>query len=110
MNKVSRASIYDAPTLWVEIDDLRIPCAVPTVAVTECIMNKAEQVVNFSSEMSKDQYDFAFELLAIILSCNHNFVHFSPEELKAKRITVTHIIGILTDWIQFIGDLVNQKN
>ena len=66
--------------------------------------------MDISPEMSKERYDYAFDLFAEILSCNHNFVRFTPDELKNKRITVTQIIGILTEWVQFIGNLATEKN
>ena len=110
MNKTSNAKVFDAPTLWVVIDDLRIPCAVPTLDVTERIMDRAAHFMDLPHELSQERYDYAFDLFAEILSCNHNFVTYTPEDLKAKNVTVSHIIGILTDWVQFIGELANQKN
>lgn len=110
MEKVVTSKAYGAPTLWVEIGDLRIPCAVPTVKVVEDILEKAARVLQLENAMSQERYDFAFDLFAEILSCNHNFVSFTPEELKGKNITVTQIIGILTDWVEFIGSLAELKN
>lgn len=111
MNRVTNIKAYTAPTLWVDIGDLHIPCAVPTVEMTEAILEKAKRVTEYTDgKITQEGYDFTFDLFAEILSCNHNFVKFTPDELKAKRITITQIIGILVDWVQFIGSLADQKN
>lgn len=111
MDKIRNIKAYRAPTLWVDIDDLHIPCAVPTVDLTEAILEKAQVVTELSGgRVTQEGYDAAFELFAEILSCNHNFVTFTPEELKARRVTMTQIVGILIDWVQFIGSLPELKN
>lgn len=110
MEKTVRAKAYAAPTLWVEIDDLRVPCAVPTVALTTKIVEKAGQFMDLDADLSQERYDYAFDLFAEILSCNHDFVKFTADELKAKHITITQIIGVLTEWVRFIGDLAEEKN
>ena len=110
MEYVSNIKAYQSPTLWVEIDDLRIPCAVPTVGMVEGILAKAKLVTGFGQKLTQEQYDYAFELFAEILSVNHNFVEYTPAELKTKKVTVTQIMGVLTDWVKFIGELANLKN
>lgn len=112
MDKISNANIYKSPTLWVEIDDLRIPCAVPTVDLTEQILARASDVTRICTggHISQEGYDAAFALLAEVLSVNHNFMQYTPDDLKAKRVTVIQLMGILTDWVKFIGDLADQKN
>lgn len=110
-NKVRNIKAYSAPTLWVDIDDLHIPCAVPTVDLTEAILEKAQAVTELTDgKVTQEGYDAAFELFAEILSCNHNFITFTADELKAKRVTVSQIVGILIDWAKFIGSLVDLKN
>jgi hypothetical protein len=111
MDRVVNIKTYQSPTLWVEIDDLRIPCAVPTLDEVERFLAKAEAVTRFTGgKLTQEGYDQTFGLLAEIVSCNHNFVEYSPAELKKKNITVTQIMGILTDWVRFIGDLSELKN
>ncbi len=110
MERVSNIKAYQSPTLWVEIDDLRVPCAVPTVVITESIMEKTRLVSSFGQGLTQEQYDYTFELFAEILSCNHNFVKFTADELKQKKLTISQIMGVLTDWVLFIGELANQKN
>lgn len=110
MDRVTNIRAYQSPTLWVEIDDLRIPCAVPTVNMVETILAKAQALTETKSQMSQERYNYTFELLSEILSCNHNFLTFSPEELKKKNITIPQIMGVLTDWVRFIGDLAEIKN
>lgn len=101
---------YGAPTLWVKIDDLRIPVAVPDVATAELLLEKLNLLAQAKDGITEETYDLAFEMLATMLSSNHNFMIFKAEELKQKNITVSQIIGILTDWLGFISDLVNSKN
>lgn len=110
MSRVVNIKAFQSPTLWVEIDGLRIPCAVPTVARVEAILAKAEAVTQFANELTQEGYDYTFELFAEILSCNHNFVKISPEELKKKNVTITQIMGVLADWVKFIGELADEKN
>lgn len=111
MNRVSNVKAYTAPTLWVDIDDLHVPCAVPTLDATESILEKAKKVTEFTSgKLTQEGYDYTFELFAELLSSNHNFVSFTADELKKKRITVTQIMGVITDWVQFIGSLADSKN
>jgi hypothetical protein len=110
MNRVSSIKTYQSPTLWVEIDDLRVPCAVPSVNATEALLKKAQVVTAFGGGVTQEMYDSIFELFAELLSCNHNFMTFTPDELKKKNVTVTQIMGILTDWVKFIGDLPTEKN
>lgn len=111
MDRIRNIKAYKAPTLWVDIDDLHIPCAVPTVELTELLLEKAQIVTELTSgKVTQEGYNAAFDLFAEILSCNHNFVRFTPDELKDRRITMTQIVGILIDWVQFIGGLVDLKN
>jgi hypothetical protein len=110
-NKIRNIKAYSAPTLWIDIDDLHIPCAVPTVELTEAILEKAQVVTELTNgKVSQEGYDAAFDLFAEILSCNHNFVTFTADELKARRITTTQVVGILIDWVRFIGSLTELKN
>ena len=110
MDRVSSIKAYQSPTLWVEIDSLRVPCAVPSVNVTESLLRKARIVTEFGGSVTQEAYDSIFELFAEVLSCNHNFMRFTPDELKKKNVTVIQIMGILTDWVKFIGDLPQEKN
>lgn len=111
MQRATNANRYGAPTLWVDIDDLHIPCAVPTVDMTERFLEKAKRVVELTGGvLTEEGYDSVFELFAEILSCNHNFMTFTPEDLKKKRVTVTQVMGVITDWVIFIGELPNLKN
>lgn len=110
MNVNVNIAAYGAPTLWVTIDDLRIPVAVPTVDVAEQLLDKLNLLAEARDGITQETYDLAFEMLATMLSSNHNFMKFTAEDLKKKNITVTQIIGILTDWVGFMGDLANSKN
>lgn len=110
MDRVSNIKAYQSPTLWVEIGNLRVPCAVPSVNVVEALLTKSRIVTEFGGSVTKEAYDSIFELFAELLSCNHNFMTFTPDELKKKNVTVTQIMGVLTDWVKFIGDLSLEKN
>lgn len=110
MDRVTNIKAYQSPTLWVEIDDLRVPCAVPSVNMTEALLRRAHVVTDLGGRMTPEMYDSIFELFADLLSCNHNFMTFTPDELKQKNVTVVQIMGILTDWVKFIGDLSQEKN
>ena len=101
---------YGAPTLWVTIDDMRIPVAVPTLNVAEQLLSKANLLAEAKDGLTQETYDLAFEMLATMLSVNHNFMKYTADELKQKNITVTQIIGIMADWVGFIGDVANSKN
>ena len=110
MERTSSINAYQSPTLWVNIDDLHIPCAVPDVATVERIMEKAGRVTGFKGRLTREQYDYTFDLFAEVLSCNHDYLDYTPEDLKAKKVTITQIMGVLADWVQFIGELPNLKN
>lgn len=110
MNKNINIAAYGAPTLWVTIDDLRIPVSVPDVATAEDLLEKLNLIAQEKESITAETYDLAFEMLARLLSNNHNFMKFTADELKKKNITVAQIIGILTDWVGFIGELASSKN
>lgn len=110
ITKTSNALTHKAPTLWVNLDDTRIPVAVPSLDLTEKFLEKAHAVAELQNGLTQEAYDGLFEFFADLLSCNHNYRRFTPEELKAKNITVEQIIGVLADWAQFIGALASLKN
>ena len=110
MQKTVNANAYRTPTLWVEIDTLRVPVAVPTLAVAESIMARAAEVAKLTEGLTEEGLREAFELLATVLSCNHNYAKYSADDLMARNITVDQIIGLLTDYIKFLGDVADAKN
>jgi hypothetical protein len=99
-----------APTLWVCIDDYKIPVAVPTLDMTERFLEKAKAVSELQNGLTKTAYDDIFDFFAEVLSCNHNYIRYTAEELKQKNITVDQIVGVLADWAVFMGRLADLKN
>lgn len=110
LERTSNVLQKKAPTLWVTIDDLRIPVAVPSLDLTERFLEQARAISQLSEGLTMTAYDDIFEFFAEVLSCNHNYIRFTPEELKKKNITVDQIIGVLADWALFIGALADLKN
>lgn len=110
LERTSNVLQKKAPTLWVTIDDLRIPVAVPSLDLTKRFLEKARAVSELTNGLTMTAYDDIFEFFAEVLSCNHNYIRFTPEELKQKNITVDQIVGVLADWAQFIGALADLKN
>ena len=110
IQKTSTALKHQAPTLWVCIDDYKIPVAVPTLDMTERFLQKAKAVAELQNGLTLTAYDDIFEFFAELLSCNHNYIRYTPEDLKKKNITVDQILGVLADWTQFIGALADLKN
>ncbi len=109
-NKSVKLSNYGAPTFWVIIDELRIPVAVPDLSTTEVLIEKLNLLAKANNGLTEEEYNLTFEMLATLLSNNHNFRRFTADELKEKNITVSQIIGILTDWLGFISELASSKN
>ena len=99
-----------APTLWVTLGDLQIPVAVPSLDLTEQFLEKSRAVSEFKDGLTQDAYDDIFAFFAELLSCNYNYVRFTPEDLKQRRVTVSQIIDVLADWANFIGTLASLKN
>ena len=110
ITQTSTALKHTAPTLWVCIDDYRIPVAVPTLELTERFLEKAKIVAALQDGLTQSAYDDIFDFFAELLSCNHNYIRYTAEELKKKNITVEQILGVLADWAQFIGALADLKN
>lgn len=110
ITQTSTALKHTAPTLWVCIDDHKIPVAVPSLDLTERFLEKAKIVATFKNGLTRSEYDDLFDFFAELLSCNHNYIRYTAEELKQKNITVEQIIGVLADWAQFIGALASLKN
>lgn len=115
LTKTSNVNAYKAPTLWVTIDDLRIPVAVPTLDMTEDLLERCAHVADLENGLTEnglteEGYADAFDLFAAVLSCNHNYRKFTPEELMAKKITVEQILGVLADWAVFLGEIASLKN
>lgn len=110
MDKNINLNAYKSPTFWVTIDDLRIPVAVPDVATVELLFDKLNLLAHVQEGITEETYNLTFEMLALMLSSNHNFMRFEAEELKKKNITISQIIGVLTDWVGFISELANSKN
>lgn len=108
--KTSNVNAYKAPTLWVNIDDLRIPVAVPTLDMTEDLLERCARVADLKNGLTEEGYADTFDLFAAVLSCNHNYRKFTPEELMAKNITVEQILGVLADWAVFLGEIASLKN
>ncbi len=101
---------HKAPTLWVVIGDTRIPVAVPTLELTEKFLEQAHALTNMNGGITKEDYDAIFEFFAELLSCNHNYIRYTADELKAMNITIDQIVGVLADWANFIGSLASLKN
>lgn len=110
ITQTSTALKHTAPTLWVCLDDYKIPVAVPTLDMTERFLAKAKIVAELQNGLTPTAYDDIFELFAEVLSCNHNYIRYTAEDLKAKNITVDQIVGVLTDWTNFIGAIAQLKN
>lgn len=110
LTRTSTALTHTAPTLWVTLDDIQIPVAVPSLDLTEKFLEKARAISELQNGLTQTAYDDIFDFFAEVLSCNHNYVRYTPEELKKKRITVDQIIGVLADWARFIGALADLKN
>ena len=110
ITQTSTALKHTAPTLWVCIDDYKIPVAVPTLDMTERFLQKAKVVAELTNGLTQTAYDDIFELFAELLSCNHNYVRYTAEELKQKNITIDQIVGVLADWANFIGAIAQLKN
>lgn len=110
ITKTSTALKHTAPTLWVCIDDYKVPVAVPTLDMTERFLQKAKIVAELTDGLTQTAYDDIFELFAELLSCNHNYIRYTAEELKQKNITVDQIVGVLADWANFIGAIAQLKN
>ena len=101
---------HTAPTLWVCIDDYKIPVAVPSLDLTERFLEKAKIVAELQNGLTQTAYDDIFEFFAELLSCNHNYIRYTADELKKKDITIDQIIGVLADWANFIGSIAELKN
>lgn len=102
---------YSAPTFWVQIDDLKIPVAIPDVTTTEVLFDGLTKISKIErSAFTLEDYDLALDMLATMFSCNHNYIKFTAAELRAKNITIVQIIGILTDWVCFIKETAQSKN
>lgn len=101
---------YSLPTLWVTIDDLRVPVSVPDTATTELLLQQLQRIAQAKDGLTEEEYNLAFDMLAALLSSNHNFRRYTAEELKQKNITVLQIVNILTDWVGFISEYIERKN
>lgn len=110
INMTSTALKHTAPTLWVCIDEYKVPVAVPTLDMTESMLEKCKAVAELKNGLTQTAYDDIFDLFAEVLSCNHNYIRFTAEELKQKNITVDQIMGVLADWANFIGAIAASKN
>ena len=112
MSKSKKINIaaYGSPTLWVTIDDLRVPVSIPDVRTAEILMEKLTLISQEKDCITEETYDLAFESLALLLSNNYNFMKFNADDLKKKNITVAQIINVLIEWVGFIGELANSKN
>lgn len=110
INQTSTFLNKKAPTLWVEIDDLRIPVAVPTLELTEKFLASAQALTEMKDGITREDYDAIFDFFAELLSCNHNYIRFTAAELKSKNITIDQIVGVLADWANFIGAIASLKN
>lgn len=106
----SNVKAYQAPTLWVTIGELRVPVAVPTLDLVEKFLAKAQKVAELKDGLTLTAYDDIFEFFAELMSCNHNYLRFTPEDLKKTNITVDQIVGVLSDWAKFITDIAELKN
>lgn len=101
---------YSLPTLWVTIGDLKVPVSVPDTATSETLLLQLQRIAQAKDGLTEEDYNLAFDMLAVLLSNNHNFRHFTAEELKQKNITVLQIISVLTDWVNFISEYIERKN
>ncbi len=110
ITQTSTALKHNAPTLWVCIDDFKVPVAVPTLDLTERFMEKAKIVAELQDGLTQTAYDDIFDFFAELLSCNHNYIRFTADELKQKNITIDQIVGVLADWANFIGSIAALKN
>lgn len=110
LTKVSNMNSYKAPTLWVTIDDLKIPVGVPSLDMTESLLEKLRLVADLKNGLTMEGYDHIFDCFAAILSCNHNYLQFTAEDLKKKNLTVEQILGVFADWTAFIGTIASLKN
>lgn len=99
-----------APTLWVCIDDTKIPVAVPTLDLTEKFLAQAQAFTEIKDGITKEDYDAIFDFFAELLSCNHNYIRYTAAELKAKNVTIDQIVGVLADWANFIAAIASLKN
>lgn len=110
IERTSIALNHKAPTFWVCIGDQKIPVAVPTLDMVERFLQKASAVAALKDGLTVSAYDDIFEFFAELLSCNHNYIRYTAEELKQTNITIDQIVGVLADWTAFIGALADLKN
>ena len=110
LTKVSNMNSYKAPTLWVNVGDLKVPVGVPNLDTTEGLLEKLRLVADLKNGLTLEGYNHVFECFAELLSCNHNYLQFTAEDLKKKDITVEQIFGVFADWTNFIGAIASLKN
>lgn len=109
--QIHNIKAYCAPTFWVQIDELKIPVAIPDVSTTEALFDSLTKISKDErSAFTLEDYDHALDMLATMLSCNHNYIKFTAAELRAKNVTIVQILSILTDWVCFIKETAQSKN
>jgi len=90
-------------------EQTKIKLLIPKTSLVERMCNMSENLKEIISEKNEDMLNQAYALLAEIMSCNQEQRIFTADELKSL-LNVEHIAAFSLAYIQFLGEIKNQKN
>ena len=89
----------------------RIEVGVPTELLVENLQQIAPQLTRMVQEPEKAENRDLYELAARLISCNHNDLTVTAEELRDKyRMNLEMMVAFYNAYVGFINDITNEKN